>query len=48
MELLKKMCEIHSPSGEELAMKEFLLDYIKKNKDNWKVKPTIHFLYAEL
>ena len=43
MELLKKMCEIHAPSGEELAMKEFLLDHIKKNKDSWKVKPTIHF-----
>jgi len=43
MKLLKKMCEIHAPSGEELAMKEFLLDHIKKNKDSWKVKPTIHF-----
>ena len=43
MELLKKMCEIHSPSGEELGMKEFLLDYIKKNQNSWKVKPTLHF-----
>jgi len=43
MELLKKMCKIHAPSGEEAAMKEFLLDHIKKNQDNWKVKPTIHF-----
>ena len=43
MELLRKMCEIHSPSGEEKAMKEFLLDYIKINQNIWKVKPTLHF-----
>ncbi len=43
MELLKKMCEIHAPSGEELSMKEFILDHVKKNKYSWKVKPTIHF-----
>ena len=42
MELLKKLCEIHSPSGEELAMKEFLLDHIKRNQDSWKVKPILH------
>ena len=43
MELLKKMCKIHSPSGEEKAMKEFLLDYIKINQNNWKVEPILHF-----
>ncbi|MDC0204423.1 aminopeptidase [Flavobacteriales bacterium] len=43
MELLKKMCAIHSPSGEELAMKEFLLDYIKTHQNNWKEKPILHF-----
>jgi len=43
MELLKKMCEIHAPSGEESAMKEFLLDHIKKNQNSWKVKPILHF-----
>lgn len=43
MELLKKMCEIHSPSGEELAMKEFILEYIKKNQDTWKKKPILHY-----
>ena len=42
MELLKKMCEIHAPAGEELAMKEFLLSYISKNKSSWKVQPTLH------
>ena len=42
MELLKKMCEIHAPSGEEQAMKEFLLSYISKNKSSWIVQPTLH------
>ena len=43
MDLLKKMCEIHAPSGEELAMTEFLLDYINKNQNKWKTKPTLHY-----
>jgi putative aminopeptidase FrvX len=41
MELLKTMCSIQAPSGNELAMKEFLLDYIEKNKSKWKVQPQI-------
>lgn len=40
--LLKTMCAIHSPSGNEVGMKDFLLDYIKKEKKNWKHKPTIY------
>ena len=43
MELLKKMCEVHAPSGEEVAMKEFILNYINKHQDNWKKKPILHF-----
>jgi putative aminopeptidase FrvX len=43
MRLLQKMCEIHAPSGEELAMKEFILDHIKVNQTSWKVKPILHF-----
>lgn len=35
------MCAIHSPSGNEVAMKEFLLDYIKKESKNWKHKPKV-------
>lgn len=41
MELLKKMCSIHAPSGDESAMSNFLLDYIKKNQSKWKVKPKV-------
>lgn len=39
--LLKKLCSIHAPSGSELAVKEFLLEYIKLNKKNWKVEPLL-------
>jgi len=41
--LLKTMCAIHAPSGNEVAMKDFLLDYIKSNQKNWKYKPKIIF-----
>lgn len=39
--LLKSLCEVHAPSGEEFRMKEFLLQYIKKEKRNWKYQPQI-------
>lgn len=39
--LLKNLCEIHAPSGNEIGMKEFLLKYIQKEKKKWKVKPEI-------
>ena len=42
MKLLKKMCEIHAPAGEESAMKEFLLNYINNNQSAWEVQPTLH------
>ncbi|MES2133703.1 MAG: aminopeptidase [Bacteroidota bacterium] len=41
LDLLKTMCAIHSPSGNEVAMKEFLLNYIKSEQKNWKHKPKI-------
>ncbi len=40
--LLKTMCSIHAPSGNEVAMKDFLLDYINKESKNWGTKPTVH------
>ena len=40
--LLKTMCAIHAPSGNEVAMTDFVLNYIKKNKKNWKQKPKIY------
>lgn len=41
MELLKTLCNIHAPAGEEYRLTEFLLDYIALNKETWKVQPTI-------
>lgn len=35
------MCAIHSPSGNEVAMKDFLLNHIKSEQKNWKHKPKI-------
>ncbi len=41
MKLLKTLCEIHAPSGEEYRMKDFLLKYIQKEKKKWKTKPEV-------
>jgi putative aminopeptidase FrvX len=41
MELLKKLIEIRGASSDEGQVKEFILDYIEKNSDDWKVKPTV-------
>ena len=41
MKLLKEMCAIHAPSGNEAPMTEFLLNYIEKHKKKWKNKPEI-------
>lgn len=35
------MCHIHAPSGNEYAMKEFLLRYINQHAKNWKHQPKI-------
>ncbi len=40
-DLLKTMCAIHAPSGNEVGMTTFLLDYIKKNKKSWKHQPKV-------
>ena len=42
LDLLKQLCAIHAPSGNESAMTDFLLQYIHQNKSNWKVAPVIH------
>jgi putative aminopeptidase FrvX len=42
MKLLKTLCSIHAPSGNEGAMTKFLLTYIKK-QNNWLVKPKVFY-----
>jgi putative aminopeptidase FrvX len=39
--LLKQLCEIHAPSGQEKPMKDYLVELVKKESKKWKVKPTI-------
>ncbi len=40
-QLLKDLCSIHAPSGNEAPVKAFLLDYIEKNKSRWRKEPVI-------
>ena len=42
MKLLKKLCSIHAPSGEENNISEFIIKYVNSNMQNWKVKPKIY------
>lgn len=41
MELLKQLCSIHAPSGNEIGMKNFIKQYIQENQSNWVSKPEI-------
>jgi putative aminopeptidase FrvX len=45
MELLKQLCEIHAPSGEEFRVRDFIIDYVEKNSGSWIQKPTL--LYGD-
>jgi putative aminopeptidase FrvX len=40
--LLKTMCAIHAPSGNEKPMTDFVLDYIEREKASWKVQPRVY------
>lgn len=39
--LLKTLCNIHAPSGNESALTDFILKYIEANKNKWKTQPVI-------
>ncbi|MGY6562645.1 MAG: M20/M25/M40 family metallo-hydrolase [Luteibaculaceae bacterium] len=39
--LLKQLCTIYAPAGDEIILKEFILDYVAKHQDTWKVKPQV-------
>jgi putative aminopeptidase FrvX len=41
MNLLKQLCTIHAPSGNEVQMKEFLLNYVHEHKHHWAVQPQL-------
>ena len=40
-DLLKKLCSIHAPSGNEVGMKNFILSYVKEHQHTWKTQPYI-------
>ena len=39
--LLEQLCKIHAPSGNEAAMKAFILDYVTRSSANWATQPQI-------
>jgi len=41
MDLLKTLCGIHAPSGDEGAMTRFILDHVAAHADQWKVRPKV-------
>ena len=41
MELLKKLCSIHSTSGDEQNISRFILNHIKINMSKWVIEPEI-------
>jgi putative aminopeptidase FrvX len=41
MDLLRKLCNVHAPSGHEEKMKTFLLQYIEEKSPGWKSKPKV-------
>ncbi|RYD72894.1 MAG: hypothetical protein EOP53_21110, partial [Sphingobacteriales bacterium] len=39
--LLHQLCKIHAPAGNEVAMKDFLLDFVLREAKNWASQPEI-------
>jgi putative aminopeptidase FrvX len=39
--LLRELCQIKAPSGNEGLMKEFIIEYVHKQSRKWKVQPEI-------
>ena len=39
--LLKELQAIHAPAGDEALLRNFVIDYVEKNKAHWKVLPEL-------
>jgi len=39
--LLKSMCQVYAPSGDERGMKKFILEYVAQHQENWAAQPTV-------
>jgi len=42
MKLLKELVEVRGASGDETAIKNFILNYINSDKETWEVQPKIY------
>lgn len=40
-QLLHQLCALHGPSGNETAVKDFILDYVQKHQERWAVQPEV-------
>jgi putative aminopeptidase FrvX len=40
--LLEQLCQVHSPAGEERAMKDFILEWVNRESPGWKTTPLIY------
>jgi putative aminopeptidase FrvX len=41
--LLERLCNIPSPSGDEKAISDFVLEYVLHHQQHWKVKPQLFY-----
>ena len=41
--LLRQLCSIPGTSGDELKVRDFILNYLAQNKDQWKNQPELFF-----
>ena len=41
MELLKQLCEVPAPSGNEVALKNFIAAYVREHQTQWRSLPTL-------
>jgi putative aminopeptidase FrvX len=39
--LLKTLCGIHAPSGNEMAMTRFIINYVQEQSSGWKAQPEL-------
>jgi putative aminopeptidase FrvX len=42
-ELLEELIKVRGASGDEEAIRDFIIDYIEKNQSNWKIKPQLFY-----
>lgn len=45
MKLLEELCAVRATSGDEAPMRDFIIDYVESNKQQWTVQPEL--IYGE-